>query len=54
MEGALLKLGLLEDDEEGYAETLGVADGELEGSDHMQRQQPDSLTAAMQPGPDGE
>jgi hypothetical protein len=32
-EGALLKLGSLEsdDDEEGWVETLGNADGELEG-----------------------
>ena len=31
-EGALLRLGLLEGDEDGWAETLGVADGELEGT----------------------
>ena len=30
-EGALLKLGLLEGDDEGWAETLGDPDGGVEG-----------------------
>ena len=34
-EGALLKLGFLEGDEDGWAETRGVVDDKLEGSaDH--------------------
>ena len=31
MEGALLKLGLLEGDEDGWAERLGDSDGDVEG-----------------------